>query len=164
MLKQIAHGLTVLKLFNHSSISVSRFSVPDAATLLLYPELYVKPSEQEDLASYVSLTLISEGFYSLMSGSNLKHRLKRREELIMAYLKSKSVKQSDMATLLLTAIPEGVLIKTIVKVVNDGGTVQFGRTKDGSTLIVTFYDGKEAEKAYVTDATELLDLLQFVSG
>jgi hypothetical protein len=56
---------------------------------------------------------------------------------------------------------DGDLLRECVeRVTNRGDAVLFGRTSDGGALSVQILTGGKAEKFYVTDASELLELLQ----
>lgn len=55
---------------------------------------------------------------------------------------------------------EGSLLSTCVERVTDhGDAILFGRTTDGGALSVHVLAGGRAEKFYVTDASELMQLL-----
>lgn len=55
---------------------------------------------------------------------------------------------------------EGSLLSTCVERVTDNGdAILFGRTTDGGALSIHVLSGGQADKFYVTDASELMELL-----
>lgn len=53
-----------------------------------------------------------------------------------------------------------LLSECVERVTNRGDAILFGRTTDGGALSIHILAGGEASKFYVTDASELMELLQ----
>lgn len=53
-----------------------------------------------------------------------------------------------------------LLSKAVERITNRGDAVLFGRTTDGGALSIHVLAGGEASKFYVTDASELMELLE----